>query len=29
MRQAFVFEKIAVLVGPWHEPMDPPEHDGG
>ncbi len=25
MRQAFVFEKIAVLVGPWHEPMDPPE----
>jgi hypothetical protein len=25
MRQAFVFEKIAVLVGPWHEPMEPPE----
>lgn len=25
MRQAFVFEGIAVLVGPWHEPMDPPE----
>jgi hypothetical protein len=23
--QAFVFEKVAVLVGPWHEPMDPPE----
>lgn len=25
MRQAYVFEGIAVLVGPWHEPMDPPE----
>ncbi len=25
MRQAFVFERIAVLVGPWHEPADPPE----
>jgi hypothetical protein len=25
MRQAFVFEKVAVLIGPWHEPMDPPE----
>ena len=25
MRQAFVFDGIAVLVGPWHEPMDPPE----
>jgi hypothetical protein len=25
VRQAFVFEGIAVLVGPWHEPMDPPE----
>lgn len=25
MRQAFFFEKVAVLVGPWHEPMDPPE----
>ena len=25
MRQAFVFEGVAVLVGPWHEPMDPPE----
>jgi len=25
MRQAFVFDKIVVLVGPWHEPMDPPE----
>jgi hypothetical protein len=24
-RQAFVFEGIAVLVGPWREPMDPPE----
>jgi hypothetical protein len=25
MRHAFVFEKIAVLVGPWREPMEPPE----
>ena len=25
MRHAFVFEGIAVLVGPWREPMDPPE----
>jgi hypothetical protein len=25
MQQAFVFEKVAVLVGPWCEPMDPPE----
>jgi hypothetical protein len=25
MRQAFVFEKIAVLVFPWHEPGSPPE----
>ena len=25
MRQAYVFEGIAVLVGPWHEPMTPPE----
>ena len=25
MRHAFVFDKVAVLVGPWHEPMDPPE----
>ena len=25
MRNAFVFEGIAVLVGPWHEPMTPPE----
>ena len=25
MRHAFVFDKIAVLVGPWHEPADPPE----
>src|SRR2546430_7718901 len=25
MQQAFVFEKVAVLVGPWHEPMEPPE----
>jgi hypothetical protein len=25
VRQAFVFEGIAVVVGPWHEPMDPPE----
>ena len=25
MRQAFVFDGIAVLVVPWHEPMDPPE----
>jgi hypothetical protein len=23
--QAFVFESVAVLVGPWHEPVDPPE----
>ncbi len=23
--QAFVFEKVAVLVFPWHEPMQPPE----
>ncbi len=23
--QAFVFEKVAVLVAPWHEPMQPPE----
>jgi hypothetical protein len=23
--QAFVFERVAVLVGPWREPMDPPE----
>jgi hypothetical protein len=26
MIHAFVFDEIAVLVGPWHEPMDPPEH---
>jgi hypothetical protein len=25
MRQAFVFERVAIVVGPWHEPMDPPE----
>ena len=25
MRQAFVFDKVAVLVFPWHEPMTPPE----
>jgi len=25
MLQAFVFERVAVLVGPWHEPVDPPE----
>jgi len=25
MQQAFVFEKVAVLVSPWQEPMDPPE----
>ena len=25
MRQAFVFDHIAVIVGPWHEPMTPPE----
>jgi hypothetical protein len=25
VRQAYVFEGIAVIVGPWHEPMSPPE----
>jgi hypothetical protein len=25
MLQAFVFQNVAVLVGPWHEPMNPPE----
>jgi len=25
MKQAFVFDTIAVIVSPWHEPMDPPE----
>jgi hypothetical protein len=25
MRQAFVFDGVAVLVGPWHEAGDPPE----
>jgi hypothetical protein len=25
MKQAFVFGKVAVLVFPWHEPMEPPE----
>ena len=25
MRHVFVFEKVAVVVGPWWEPMDPPE----
>jgi hypothetical protein len=25
VRQAFVFEGVAVLVGPWHEPANPPE----
>lgn len=25
MRQVYVFEGVAVIVGPWHEPMTPPE----
>jgi hypothetical protein len=25
MRQVFVFEKVAVIVGPWNEPAEPPE----
>ena len=25
MRHAYVFDGVAVLVGPWHEPMNPPE----
>jgi len=25
MQQVFVFEKVAVLVRTWHEPMEPPE----
>ena len=25
MKHAFVFEKVAVIVAPWHEPIDPPE----
>ena len=25
MLQAFVFENVAVLVNPWHEPIEPPE----
>jgi len=25
MRQAWVFEGVSVLVGPWHEPIEPPE----
>jgi len=25
MKYAFVFEKVAVLVWPWYEPMEPPE----
>jgi hypothetical protein len=25
MKQAFVFERVAVIVEPWHEPMEPPE----
>jgi hypothetical protein len=25
VQQAFVFEKVAVLVRAWHEPMEPPE----
>jgi len=25
MRQVFVFKKVAVVVGPWHEPTDPSE----
>jgi hypothetical protein len=25
MRHVFMFERVAVVVGPWHEPMDPPE----
>jgi hypothetical protein len=25
MQHAFLFDKVAVIVRPWHEPMDPPE----
>lgn len=25
MKQAFVFDNVAVVVEPWHEPMEPPE----
>jgi hypothetical protein len=25
VRQVYVFEGVAVIVGPWHEPMTPPE----
>lgn len=25
MRHVFVFDKVAVIVAPWHEPMSPPE----
>jgi hypothetical protein len=25
MRRAFVFDRVAILVGPWHEPAEPPE----
>ena len=25
MRQAYVFDGVAVIVGPWNEPMNPPE----
>jgi hypothetical protein len=25
VRNAYVFDGVAVLVGPWHEPMSPPE----
>jgi hypothetical protein len=25
VRQAYVFDGVAVLVGPWYEPVDPPE----
>ena len=25
MKQAFVFETVAVVVAPWYEPIDPPE----
>jgi hypothetical protein len=25
MEHAFVFDNVAVVVGPWHEPMEPPE----
>jgi hypothetical protein len=25
VRQAFVFERVAIVVSPWYEPLDPPE----